>query len=146
MTKVTDRLVEAVKGFEGLRLQAYKCPAGVWTIGYGHTRSVTAGMRINEVTASKWLREDLERAAEEVVGLLEGQRLKTHELDALTDFVFNLGAGAFRRSRLRRLVLEGASGVQVAEEFGRWVYAGKTRLPGLVKRRMWEAKRWEGVV
>lgn len=139
---ITKKLMEAVKGFEGCKLTAYKCPAGIWTIGYGHTKGVTRGMKISRATADKWLAQDLENCAKEVLSVTMGIALTQGQLDALTDFVFNLGLTKLKQSTLLRKLKAGAPRVEIAAEFGKWVYAGKTKLAGLVKRRAWEANRF----
>jgi len=126
--------------FEGLRLSAYQCAAGVWTIGYGHTRGVKPGDRITRKEADALLAADL-APVERYVSCLpyvwtQGQG------DAVADFCFNLGIGAFASSTLRRKMQAGAPTKEVQAEFRKWVYAGGKRLKGLVKRREWEASRW----
>ena len=139
---ITKKLIEAVKGFEGVYLTSYRCPAGIWTIGYGHTKGVTRGMKISRATADKWLAQDLESCAKEVLSVTGGVSLTQGMLDALTDFVFNLGLTKLKRSSLLRKLKAGAGKAEVAAEFGKWVYAGKTKLAGLVKRRAWETQRF----
>lgn len=122
-----------IKEFEGLRLNAYRCPAGVFTIGYGHTSRVKEGMSITEEEANALLDQDISIAAEQVKSAVKVE-LNTNQLDALIDFVFNLGIGNLRSSTLlKKLNAEDYSGA--AEEFGKWIYSGKTILPGLVRRR-----------
>ena len=125
---------------EGLRLEAYKDAAGVPTIGYGHTKNVRMGDRISEYWAKEMLREDIEEAEWQVkelkVARTEGQ------LDALTSFVFNLGIGRLKESTLLETIRRGASKAAITREFKKWVYADGKKLPGLVKRREWEAKRF----
>lgn len=137
----SQELIEAVKRFEGLRLKAYKCPAGVWTIGYGHTKGVKQGMAINESAAIAYLVSDLAEAgmqAEKAAGVF----LTQGQWDALADFTFNLGIGNLRTSTLLKKVRAGARDAEVQTELRKWVYAGKKKLAGLVKRREWEAARW----
>lgn len=139
---ISKTLLDATAQFEGLRLRAYRCPAGIWTIGYGHTRGVTPDMTISKSTAIKWLEEDL-RAAKEIVLLnTRGIHLTTSQLDALTSFVFNIGSTRFRQSTLLRKIKAGANPKDIATEFSRWVKAGNTVLPGLVKRRAWETQKF----
>ena len=125
---------------EGLRLEAYKDAAGEPTIGYGHTKNVRMGDRISEYWAKEMLREDIEEAEWQVkelkVARTEGQ------LDALTSFVFNLGIGRLKESTLLETIRRGASKAAITREFKKWVYADGKKLPGLVKRREWEAKRF----
>ena len=125
---------------EGLRLEAYEDAAGVPTIGYGHTKNVRMGDKISEYWAKEMLREDIEEAEWLVKALhvakTEGQ------LDALVSFVFNLGIGRLMTSTLLKVIRNGGSMQQIKKEFKRWVYAGGKKMPGLVKRREWEAKRF----
>ena len=136
----TEILLEKLMEMEGCRLEAYQDAAGVPTIGYGHTKNVRMGDRISEYWAKEMLREDIEEAEwlvkELGVAKTEGQ------LDALVSFVFNLGIGRLKRSTLLKTIREGGSKAQITKEFKRWVYADGKLLPGLVKRREWEAKRF----
>lgn len=142
--RISEILVEAVKGFEGLRLTAYKDSAGVVTIGYGHTGEVMNGQRITESQAEEYLRHDLQMAGRQVNRL--GVAKTQGQFDALTDFVFNLGIGQLRSSTLLRKIRAGAGSADIEREFRRWVYAGGRRLNGLVKRREWEVGRWRGLI
>lgn len=89
----TKNAVELIKHFEGCRFKAYKCPAGVWTIGYGHTHGVTSGMSIDMDKAVVYLYDDLEKfdkmvkEAEKRFGYVFAQ----NEVDALISFAFNIG-------------------------------------------------------
>lgn len=131
--EISNRGIELIKKFEGLRLTAYRCSAGVLTIGYGHTRGVKAGDLITARQADEFLREDV-RSAELVVNLDVKVWLSQGQFDALVSFVFNLGAGNFVKSTLLRKLNDG-NYVGAADQFGRWIYAGKTELPGLIRRR-----------
>ena len=131
--EISNRGIELIKKFEGLRLTAYRCSAGVLTTGYGHTRGVKAGDLITARQADEFLREDV-RSAELVVNLDVKVWLSQGQFDALVSFVFNLGAGNFVKSTLLRKLNDG-NYVGAADQFGRWIYAGKTELPGLIRRR-----------
>lgn len=136
----SDTLVEAVKGFEGLRLVAYRDSKGVLTIGYGHTGGVRQGQRIAEAEAEHFLRQDLAAAS---MYVNRQQVCRTQgQFDALVDFAFNLGTGSLARSTLMYYIRTGKPTADIQAQFRRWVYAGKKKLPGLVKRREWEARRW----
>ena len=136
----TEILLQKVMEMEGCRLEAYQDAAGVPTIGYGHTKNVRMGDRISEYWAKEMLREDIEEAEwlvkELGVAKTEGQ------LDALVSFVFNLGIERLKTSTLLKVIRNGGSMQQIKKEFKRWVYGGGKQLPGLVKRREWEAKRF----
>lgn len=126
-----------VRQFEGCRLQAYVCPADVPTIGVGHTRGVKIGDRCSQEQADIWLTQDLEDAAADVASLVRVP-LTQGQFDALTSFVFNLGARRLAESTLLILLNKG-NYTGAADQFSRWVYAGTQKLPGLVKRRAAEA-------
>ncbi len=142
--KASRILIDALKRFEGFRASAYRCPAGVWTIGYGHTSGVKRGDKISEAEADRLLRRDL-IACEAYVEQLN-VTCKQEKFDALVDFCFNMGCEALEHSTLLRKIRHCAPDAEVRAEFMRWVYAtvaGKKRvLDGLVKRRQWEADRF----
>lgn len=124
--------LELIKRFEGLRLKAYKCPAGVWTIGWGHTKDVKAGQEITEHQAEAILDVDLDAYESAVEELCPGAN--ENQFAALVSFAFNLGVNALTKSTLRRKYLAGdAEGA--ANEFLKWTRAGGNVLAGLVKRR-----------
>lgn len=133
----TDGLA-LTKSCEGCQLTAYQDPVGIWTIGYGHTGpDVYKGLVIAQDRADYLLELDLKSAAKTVCNLTT-VKLTQNQIDALTDFVFNLGAEAFRTSTLLKCInagdMDGA-----AKEFGKWNKAGGKVLPGLTKRRAAEA-------
>ena len=126
-----------IREFEGLVLKAYKCPAGVWTIGYGHTSEVREGQEIDEVAAELLLDADLKYIQVQMspmirVPVTEGQA------GAMLSFAFNVGVGAFKRSTLLRLVNQGMF-MNASYEFKKWTHGGGRELPGLVRRREAEA-------
>lgn len=126
--------LELIKDFEKLRLTAYLDAVGVWTIGYGHTRSALPGMQISEARALDLLSQDVENAEFAVQRLVRAP-LTQYQFDALVSFVFNVGQPAFKASTLLRVLNERADPMRVASEFKRWVYAKGKRLDGLVRRR-----------
>lgn len=138
--KSSNILITKIKKFEGLSLKSYKDSAGVWTIGYGHTRGVKPGQVITEKQAESLLRGDLLGSEKYVNGL--GLSFSQGQFDALVDFVYNLGTGSLGRSTLLKKICAKAPTSEIQNEFKRWVYAGGKKLPGLVKRRAWEAQRW----
>ena len=134
-------LIEQIKVFEGLRLEAYRDAAGVLTIGYGHTGSdISEGDRISEYWAQELLRNDL-GATEAAVRRLHVARTQG-QFDALVSFVFNLGIQRLQRSTLLKVIREGGSHHRIRQEFKRWVYAGGKKLRGLERRREWESRRF----
>jgi lysozyme len=142
--KASDKLISKLKEYEGLRLNAYKCPAGVWTIGYGHTSGVNKGDVITASQAEALLREDLVKYENWVNGIAKsyGLEFTQGQFDALTDFVYNLGLGALKSSTLLKRICEGAKLEVIQAEFKKWVKAGGRVLPGLERRREWEAQRY----
>jgi lysozyme len=137
--KISVKGIELIKRHEGVRLTAYKCPAGVLTIGYGHTgKDVTVGKVITEAEAEKLLRGDLSTAESEVNKRLS--KLNQNQYDALVSFVFNIGIGSFRMSTLLRIAQKTPNDSQIRLEFAKWVRGGGIVLPGLVTRRKEEAE------
>ena len=130
---------ELAKPFEALRLQPYHDPVGFPTIGWGHLLSRNAWapldqwFKITPEDADEILWRDMQRGLSAVVKLTSVP-LALEQTAALIDFCFNCGGGNYQASTLRQRVndedWEGAAG-----QFGRWVYAGAVRLPGLVRRR-----------
>lgn len=131
-----EKAIQLIKEFEGLRLRAYRCPAGVWTIGWGHTSGVKEGMTISADHAEELLRADVES----VVGRLKLNRFGVNRRAALASFAFNVGIGAVERSTLWRKVSANPADESIADEFRRWKYAGGKVLAGLVRRRERELK------
>lgn len=123
-----------VRHFEGCKLSAYQDSAGVWTIGWGHTRGVLPGQSITQEEADALLREDLFSADAAVSSHIERKVIGTAATAALIDFAFNLGQGA-----LAQLL----SHPDTAAQIERWVHAGGQVLQGLVKRRAVEAFLFE---
>ena len=123
--------------FEGCKLRAYQDSKGVWTIGYGHTRGVVAGMTCTQAQAEQWLAEDIAWASSEVNKLVHVP-LTQAEFDSLVDFTFNCGAGNFDHSTLLKLVNAGDM-VHAAEEFEKWDKCGGKVVAGLLRRREAEA-------
>jgi lysozyme len=140
--KTSDKGRELIKAFEGLRLEAYKCAAGVWTIGYGHTRGVNQGQKITQQQADDYLIEDLE-IFENGVSRLVTVSLNQDQFDALVSFAFNLGIGALSKSTLLKKLNAGKY-EEVGDEFLKWVMAGGKRRLGLVRRRKQEKNLFEG--
>ena len=147
--KISPDGIRAIQQREELRLKAYKCQAGVWTIGWGHTSGVTAGMVITEEQARAFLAADL-RPIEQFLSR-EGYRgLKPSQYDALASLIFTLGTLKYSRSTLRRLLKAGAPAKDCAAQFLKWKYytdhtTGEKKISqGLVNRRQAEYKQYLG--
>jgi lysozyme len=132
-----------IKKFEGLRLSAYQCSAGVWTIGYGHTGGVKPDAVITEAEAEALLEADLERyeAAVNAAGI---PSVTQNQFDALASLCYNIGEAAFGKSTLRRLAKVNPNDTRIKYEFMKWVNAGGKPIEGLRKRREQEAELYFG--
>lgn len=131
--------LNAICCFEGFRAKAYRCPSGRLTIGYGHTENVKISDHINIVNAQKLLNDDLSKVYPElriIKGLTQGQ------FDALTSFIFNVGVGNWRRSTLRKMIINDMANPLIRNEFKKWIRSNGVILKGLIKRREWEACRY----
>ena len=131
--KTSQKGIDLITKFEGFRARAYKCPAGVWTIGYGHTKGVKAGQSVTLEGAQDLLRQDLKNFEDWVNKLIRVQ-LTQGQFDALVSFCFNLGPGALDSSTLLKLVNQQKFAL-AADQFKRWNKAGGVELSGLTKRR-----------
>lgn len=134
---ISENGINLIKRFEGCRLKSYRCPAGVLTIGYGHTGSdVSNGMVISQEKAENMLKTDLIVHCNNVSKLVKVP-LTQNQFDALVSFEFNVGYGALSTSTLLRLLNQGKY-TEASKQFERWVYAGGKPLEGLKKRRLAE--------
>ncbi len=131
--EISSEGIKLIKGFEGLRLNAYRDAVGVLTIGYGHTKNVEEGQQITEEEAEALLKSDLEIFEDSVLDAVNVP-ITQHQFDALVSFTYNLGARNFRNSTLlKKLNAEDYEGA--ANEFLRWNRAGGRVLNGLTRRR-----------
>jgi lysozyme len=139
--KISAAGLKLIKEFEGLRLTAYICPAGVLTIGYGSAGPhVTPGKAITRAQADALLLKDLARFEAGVSELIT-KPLTQGQFDALVSFAFNLGCGALEESTLRRRLNGGEdANTVIAQELPKWVKAAGATLPGLVRRRAAEVE------
>lgn len=136
---IPELLLDLIKRFEGCKLKAYLCPAGVWTCGWGATgKDVTPTTVWNQAKADARLNQDAETfliaASNESPVLWFDERKQS----AIADFCFNLGMSRYKASTLKRKVNAGDwEGAQ--EELQKWVWGGGRKLPGLILRRQAEA-------
>lgn len=128
---VDEKGYNLIKQFEGLRLTAYRCPAGKWTIGYGHTKGVKKGMHISEAVATHFLIEDVQRV-EPTINSYDGiYHWTQNEFDALASFTFNCGIG-----NLKKLLKYGQrTKSQIADAILLYNKANGRVLRGLIRRR-----------
>ena len=131
--KISKVGLDLIKSFEGCSLKAYKCPAGVWTIGYGHTGGVKPGQTITHAQAVVMLQTDL-GSYEMTVNKNVKVPINQNQFDALVSFTYNCGCNALRTSVLLKLLNKGDY-TGAANQFDLWVNGGGKRLSGLVRRR-----------
>ena len=136
MPQLNDAGLTLIQQSEGLCLDAYPDPAGVWTIGYGHTSQVQPGQHISAEQAELFLRQDL-ASAEETLQDHITSTLNDNQYSALVSFVYNIGAAAFLSSTMLGLLNRGDFQA-AADQFPRWTHAGDQELPGLITRRQAE--------
>lgn len=148
--KINQEAETLIKDFEGLRLNAYQCSAGVWTIGWGHTRGVKKGDKITREKAEELFREDIpvfEKIVEDAVKV----PLNENQFSALVSFCFNVGPGkkgvkdgfvtlknGNPSTMLRKLNAGDYTGA--ASQFHSWINAAGKPSNGLVRRRKAEAQ------
>ena len=146
--KCSQEGLALIKKFEGCKLKSYKCSAGVWTIGYGHTGGVLETDVITQDDADKLLEEDIAKF-EKYVNDNVTVELNQSQFDALVAWTFNLGPGNLRESTMLKK-LNNQEYESVPFEMRRWNKAGGKTLDGLIRRReaeslLFESKEWEHV-
>ena len=146
--KISNNGLELIKHFEGCVLNAYKCPAGVWTIGYGHTKDVQPGDEWSESHADHMLEVEMEEY-EGYVNNSVTAPINQDQFDALVSWVYNLGGGNLNASTMLK-VLNAGQYEEVPAQMMRWNKAGGKTLDGLIRRReaeslLFESKEWEHV-
>ena len=137
--EINEKGLNLIKSFEGLKLEAYLCPARVWTIGYGHTKGVKKGMKITKERADELLMEDLQEFQNGVEKLISPIKLTDNQFSALVSFAFNLGLTNLKNSTLLKKVSKNPNDETIRNEFMKWIYAGGKPLEGLKRRRKDEA-------
>ncbi|MCM1045655.1 MAG: peptidoglycan-binding protein [Candidatus Gastranaerophilales bacterium] len=131
--KISQNGIDLIKQFEGCRLDAYKCPAGVWTIGYGHTAGVEQGQKISAAQAEAYLRADLEKY-EKKVDKYSKYGWNQNEFDAMVSFAYNVGS-------IDQLTAGGTrTRTVIAEKMLQYNKGGGKVLSGLTRRRQAERK------
>ena len=138
--RTNDAGIALIKTYEGLHLTPYLCPSKIWTIGYGHTRTVRVGLKITADQADQMLDDDL-RLVERAVQRLVSVPLNDNQFSALVSFAFNVGISNFEQSTLLRLLNRGWY-EQVPAQLMRWNRASGEILGGLSRRRAAEGRLW----
>lgn len=137
--RTSEKGINLIKKYEGCRLTAYKCPAGVWTIGFGHTRNVKKGMKISKDKAIKYLLEDIAIYEIKVDKYNKKYKWTQNEFDALVSFAFNIGS-------INKLTKYGTrTKKQIATSMLKYVKANGKTLKGLERRRKEEYNLFLGV-
>jgi len=137
--QIGKNCIDLIKKFEGLKLESYKCPAGLWTIGYGNTQWEN-GTRVKEnqvidiQRAEKLLMFWVNKYAEKI-----DLKVNQNQFDALVSFAYNVGITNFNNSTLKKKVIANPNDATIRDEFMKWVNSRGKQLPGLVKRREAEA-------
>lgn len=149
----SDEGFELIKKFEGCELEAYQCAAGVWTIGYGHTKDIQEGDKWTEEKAEFMLWRELEDEYEHYINALVTAPMNQCQFDALVSWVYNLGPANLKASTLLKK-LNAGDYENVPSQIKRWnkatVNGERKVLPGLARRReaealMFEGKPWEHI-
>lgn len=137
---MTEEGISLIKKYEGCKLTAYKCPAGVWTIGYGNTfyedgSTVKPGDKITQERADQLFRNILEKKFLEPVRKLIVSDINDNMFSAIVSFTYNVGIGNLKSSTLLKKVNANPNDQTISLEFKKWVKSAGKVLPGLVRRR-----------
>lgn len=137
--QASKNCIDLIKKFEGLSLKSYKCPAGLWTIGYGNTQwedntKVKEGQTLTLERAEKLLTFWVNKYADKII-----VKCNQNQFDAMLSFAYNTGIGNFNTSTLKKKVIANPNDLSIRDEFMKWVNSNGKQLPGLVKRRDAEA-------
>ncbi|MCI8507569.1 MAG: glycoside hydrolase family protein [Lachnospiraceae bacterium] len=132
--KTSSKGINLIKEFEGCHLKAYKCPAGVWTIGYGHTAGVKEGQVITQEKALQFLKSDLKKYEKHVESFRKKYNWNQNQFDAMVSFAFNVGS-------INQLTANGTRTIQqISNKILLYNKAGVVVLAGLTRRRKAEQK------
>lgn len=153
--RTTELGLTLIRAFEGCKLKAYKCPAGKWTVGYGHT-SAAGGLAVGPTTtlsskaeAEKLLAADIDRFEDHIETLLAGAEIEDHQFDALVSLAFNIGVGNFAASTVLKKI-KARDFDAVPANLMKWnkitdpKTKAKVESTGLTRRRRAEAALWRG--
>lgn len=133
-TRISEAGLEVLANAENCTLNAYKCPANVWTNGVGNTSNVDPKkiLTINEVVED--LKRNVRSAEDCVNSYANGAKLPQGAFDALTSITFNVGCEKLKNSTLFKMARKGYS-VSMCNQFERWIYSNGKPLKGLISRR-----------
>ncbi len=144
MYNISPDGIALIKRWEGLRLEAYRCPAQRWTIGYGHTKTAFAGMKISAEEAERLLRVDLAEFERHVNRMVEAVPVTQGQYDALVSMAYNMGPSVVRSSPVLRELEQGnvATAAAAIPQYCKTI--GGVMLPGLLNRRCDELRLFLG--
>jgi lysozyme len=140
--KISQEGLSLIKKFEGCELEAYKCAAGVWTIGYGSTKGVKEGDTLTKEETDNLLLHEMDEYEGYVLEAVE-MPLSQHQFDAIVSWTFNLGPSNLKASTMLKVLNKG-NYEDVPAQIKRWNKAGGKVLEGLIRRREAEALLFEG--
>jgi lysozyme len=137
--KVNSEGYALIKKFEGCVLKAYKCPAGIWTIGYGNTfyedgMKVKEGDVITQARAEELAKFIIDQFAVTIAPFIL-QPLNNNQFSACVSLAYNIGTGGFKRSSVFRKLNVNPNDATIADSFRLWNKGGGKVLKGLVRRR-----------
>jgi lysozyme len=144
--KISQAGIDLLKGFEGLKLNAYLCTSGVVTIGFGSTfyadkSPVKMGDKLKDKQAAEELLKVTLLSFESTInGLFYNVTLKQNQFDALVCFVYNIGPNAFASSTLLKKAKVNPNDKAIQLEFNKWINSGGKKSKGLIDRRKAESK------
>ena len=145
---ISQEGISLIKKFEGCKLEAYKCAAGVWTIGYGSTKGVKEEDTLTQEEADNLLLHEMQEYEGYINDLVKAP-LEQNQFDALVSWVFNLGPANLKASTMLKFLNAGDYHL-IPSQIKRWNKAGGKVLEGLIRRReaealMFEDKDWSAV-
>jgi len=140
--QISEEGLSLIKKYEGCELKAYRCPANVLTIGYGHIKDVKEGDQITKEEANYMLQEEMIEYEGYVNDMVDVE-LNQSQYDSLCAWVYNLGPTNFQSSTLLKVLNEGKYN-EIPQQIKRWNKAGGEVLDGLIRRREAEALLFEG--
>lgn len=145
--RISKECEDKLKEYESLQLEAYMCPAGVTTIGWGHTglvdgKKLTLDMKITKEKAQQLFEQDVNEVETPLGNEVYANKLKQGQWDALVSFIYNVGWGAYKNSTLRKRIIEDVNHADIPNQFRRWNKSNGKVLAGLTKRREWEVEQY----
>jgi lysozyme len=136
----SQNCIDLIKKFEGYHPNAYVCPAGKNTIGFGSTMWMDGKpIKIGEVVTMEGAEKLLQWEMEKKSIALQNLNLNQNQFDSCLSFIYNCGIGAFNRSTLKKKIRMNPNDTTIRDEFMRWVNKGSSFERGLTRRRKAEA-------